>query len=165
MADLLTHVLVAYALATLVSFRDARITPPMVAVAMLGGVLPDLNRIALLLPASTVASTLDIPFTWDALGTLGGVAVVAAVGTLLVRPCDRSTAAVALAIGVVPHFLLDYLLVFPSGYTHPYLWPLVAARLPGPNLYLSSARWPAVVAVVAATTVRIAATRRDRHDA
>jgi len=149
-ADLLTHVLTAYVLATLLSLRDGRITPAAVTTAMVGGVVPDLNRIDLLVPASTVEATLGVPFAWDALSTVGGVVVVIALGVLLVPPRLRPLTAAMLSLGVGSHFVLDYLLLFPSGYTHPYLWPLVAGGLPGPGLYLSSDRWPAAVAVVVA---------------
>jgi hypothetical protein len=155
MADLLTHVLAAYVLATLVSLRDDRLTPAAVTAAMVGGAVPDLNRIGLLLPASTVKAALGVPFAWDALSTVGGVAVVIALLTLLVPRRLRPTTAAMLSLGALSHLALDYLLLFPSGYTHPYLWPVTARGLPGPGLYLSSDRWP----VVAAVTVAVVAWR------
>jgi hypothetical protein len=157
MADLLTHVLVAYALAALLSLRVDRLTPALVTLAMVGAALPDLNRLGLLVPASTVEAALGVPLSWDAFATVGGVAVVVAVGGLLVPLRLRRPAVATLTLGAASHFVLDHLLLFPSGYTHPYLWPLVARGLPGPGLYLSSARWPAVAAVVAAATVRVLA--------
>ena len=159
MADLLTHVLAAYVLATLLSLRLDRVTPAMVTVAMVGAILPDLDRIGLLVPASTVAAVGGVPFSWEPLGTVGGVAVVAALGSLLVPPRLRRPSVAMLALGAVAHFGLDYLLLFPSGYTHPYLWPLTDHALPAPDLYLSSDRWPAAVAVVAAAVVRVVAGR------
>jgi hypothetical protein len=162
MADLLTHVLIAYALAALLSLRDDRITPATTTAAMVGGLVPDLNRIGLVLPASTVESAVGVPVGWDAFSTVGGVAVVLGLGTLAVPPRLRRRTAAMLALGASSHFLLDYLLRFPSGYTHPYLWPVTAAGLPGPGLYLSSARWPAVVAVVVAGALRVAVWRRRR---
>jgi len=164
-ADLLTHVLTAYVLATLLSVRDERVTPAMVTAAMVGGVVPDLNRIGLLVPAETVESLLGIPFAWDALLTVGGVSVVVALGVLLVPHRLRSMTAAMLSLGVLAHFTLDYLLLFPSGYTHPYLWPVTAAGLPGPNLYLSSARWPAVVAVACAGFAWLVSRRRRESEA
>jgi len=160
MADLLTHVLTAYVLAALLSLRDDRITPAMTTAAMVGGVVPDLNRIGLVVPASAVESVLGVPFGWDALLTVGGVAVMVGLLTLLVPPRVRRPTTAMLALGALSHFLLDYLLLFPSGYTHPYLWPVTAAGLPGPNLYLSSARWPAVVAVASAGLVWVANRRQ-----
>jgi hypothetical protein len=164
-ADLLTHVLTAYVLATLCSFRDDRITPAATTAAMVGALVPDLNRIDLLVPAETVEATLGVPFAWDALLTVGGVAVVVTLGTLLVPRRHRPVTAAMLSLGVLSHLPLDYLLRFPSGHTHPYLWPLTAAGLPGPGLYLSSARWPAAVAVVAALFTWIVARRRRATDA
>lgn len=162
MADLLTHVLIAYALAALLALRDDRITPATTTAAMVGGLVPDLNRIGLVLPASTVESALGVTVGWDAFATVGGVAVVIGLGTLAVPPRLRRRTAAMLVLGASSHFLLDYLLLFPSGYTHPYLWPATAAGLPGPGLYLSSARWPAAVAVVAAGAMRVAVWRRRR---
>jgi len=160
MADLLTHVLTAYALAALPSLLDDRLTPATTTAAMVGAVLPDLNRIDLLVASESVETSLGIPFGWDAFSTVGGVAVVATLVTLLVPPRLRRRTAAMLGLGAGSHFCLDYLLLFPSGYTHPYLWPVTAAGLPGPNLYLSSARWPAAVAVVVAGAVRVAVWRR-----
>lgn len=153
MADLLTHVLTAYVLAALLSLRDDRITPAMTTAAMVGGLVPDLNRIGLVVPASAVESILGVSLAWDAFSTVGGVAVVTGLGTLAVPPRLRRRTAAMLVLGASSHFLLDYLLLFPSGYSHPYLWPVTAAGLPGPGLYLSSARWPAAVAVVCAGLV------------
>ncbi|MFB6102871.1 MAG: metal-dependent hydrolase [Haloplanus sp.] len=153
MADLLTHVLVTYVLATLLSIRDDRITPAAVTLAMVGGTLPDLNRIGLLVPAEAVEAAFGVPFAWDALGTVGGVAVTVALGTLLVPPRLRRVTVAMLSLGAASHFLLDYLLLFPSGYTHPYLWPITDRALPGPDLYLSSDRWPAAAAIAAAVLV------------
>jgi len=163
MADLLTHVLTAYVLAALLSLRNDRITPAMTTAAMVGGLVPDLNRVGLVVPASTVESAVGVPVGWDAFSTVGGVAVVLGLGTLAVPPRLRRRTAAMLALGASSHFLLDYLLLFPSGYGHPYLWPVTAAGLPGPGLYLSSARWPAVVALALATVAWIAA-RRQRDD-
>lgn len=164
MADLLTHVLTAYVLATLLSLRDDRITPAMTTAAMVGGLVPDLNRIGLVVPASAVESVLGVSVGWDALLTLGGVSVVIAVATCLVPSRLRRRTVAMLGLGSASHFLLDYLLLFPSGYSHPYLWPMTAVGLPGPGLYLSSARWPAVVAVTAAVAVRVVAYRRRTAD-
>jgi hypothetical protein len=160
MADLLTHVLTAYILAALLALRDDRITPAMTTAAMVGGLVPDLNRIGLVLPAPTVESAVGVAVGWDAFATVGGAAVALGLGTLAVPPRLRRRTAAMLALGVSSHFLLDYLLLFPSGYSHPYLWPVTAAGLPGPGLYLSSARWPAAVAVVAAGVLWVAVWRR-----
>ena len=162
MADLLTHVLTAYVLAALIAFRDDRVTPAMTTAAMVGGLVPDLNRIGLVLPAPTVESALGVPLGWDAFSTVGGVAVALGLGTFAVPPRLRRRTATMLALGASSHFLLDYLLRFPSGYSHPYLWPVTAAGLPGPGLYLSSARWPAAVAVVVAGALWVAVWRRRR---
>ncbi|WP_248896705.1 metal-dependent hydrolase [Haloplanus halobius] len=155
MADLLTHVLVAYVLATLLSLRDERVTPAAVTLAMVGAAVPDFNRLDLLVSDEAIATELGLPFSWKALLTVGGVAVVLIIGTLLVAPRYRRQLAAMGGLGAASHFALDYLLLFPSGYTHPYLWPLTDHALPGPNFYVSSARWPAAVAVVIATLIAV----------
>jgi hypothetical protein len=162
MADLLTHVLTAYVLAALLSLRADRITPATTTAAMVGGLVPDLNRIGLVLPASSVESALGVPVGWDAFSTVGGVAVVLGLGTLAVPPRLRRRTAAMLALGALSHFLLDYLLLFPSGYSHAYLWPVTAAGLAGPGLYLSSARWPVAVAAACAALAWLANRRQKR---
>lgn len=160
MADLLTHVLVAYSLAATLSLRDERITPAAVTLAMIGATVPDLNRIGLVIPGAAVTAALGVPFSWKALLTVGGIAVVIAIGTLLVPPRLRRLTVAMCCLGAASHVALDYLLLFPSGYAHPYLWPLIDHALPGPNLYLSSDRWPAAVAIAAATVVTVVRRRR-----
>ena len=145
MPELLTHVLAAYALATALSFRYSWITPGYVTIAMIGGMIPDLNRLELLAPAEVVESVVGIPWDWGAVHTFGGSAVVVAVGSLLVPPAYRRRVLAMLALGVVSHLLLDALLINASGHSYALLWPLTGYHPPTPGLFLSSDRWPAVI--------------------
>lgn len=164
LAELLTHVLVAYALATALSLRYSWITPPYVTMAMVGAMVPDLNRIGLLVPEATVEGLLGVPFSWDALHTPGGTLVVVAIGALLVPTRIRGRVFAVLVLGMVTHLLLDLLLWSPTGYAYPALWPLTSHALPAGNLYLSTDRWPAVCAAAVATLVWYVVRRRESPD-
>lgn len=163
MTDLLTHILVAYVVGTLVSVRYASLTPQHVTLVMLGALVPDLTKIKLLVPSELVQSLLGVPFDWVALHTIGGVAVVIALGTVLAGRTRRTLVCSLLVLGAVSHLLLDGLLLTSSGYSGMLLWPLTSARLPSPGLYLSSDRWPAVVAGTVAVCVWYVRARLDRR--
>jgi len=75
MPDLLTHVLVAYILATLLSARYEWLTPQFVTLVMLGAIVPDLTKIRLLIDSALIESLLTIPFDWNAIHTTGGALV------------------------------------------------------------------------------------------
>lgn len=153
MADLLTHVLAAYVLATVLSWRYEWLSPAFVTVAMLGAVQPDLSRMEFVVSATTIEATLGIPFDWSAFHTLGGSVVSAAIAGLLV-PVERRRRVFALfLLGALSHHFLDALLVNPSGYSYAIFWPLTQHHPPTPNLYLSSDRWPAALALVVAGLV------------
>jgi len=152
MPDLLTHVLVAYTLATLLSIRCEWLTPALVTAVMLGAVVPDLTKIALVVPGQVVEDALGVPFDWSAIHATGGALVAVAAGALLTDSDHRRRVFVLLALGAASHLLLDALLHFPSGYSYPVLWPLTNYHPPALGLYLSSNRWPALVAGVLAVT-------------
>ena len=56
MAELFTHVLAGFIIATIASWRHAWITPPLVVACMVGAAIPDLNRLDLLVPADTITA-------------------------------------------------------------------------------------------------------------
>ncbi|QLD87070.1 metal-dependent hydrolase [Natronomonas halophila] len=153
MVDLLTHVLVAYALATSLSIRYAWVSPPLVTVAMMGAVIPDLSRLSLLVAEETVTSLFGIPFAWFGFHTLGGVVVASLVGVVLASKEYRPRVALLLPLGAGTHLVLDALLVKPSGVAAPLWWPLAAHGTPTPGLYLSTDRWPVLVAGGCAASV------------
>ena len=153
MADLLTHVLVAYVLATLLSFRYDWITPAMVTVAMLGAVVPDLTKISLVISSTQVEALIGLPFDWGAIHMFGGTLVAITIGALLTGPAYRRRIFLLLALGAASHHVLDALLINPSGYSYAVFWPLTTYHPPTPGLYLSSDRWPAVVSALLAVVV------------
>jgi membrane-bound metal-dependent hydrolase YbcI (DUF457 family) len=146
MADLLTHALVAYALATALSIRYERLTLPVVTVAMMGALIPDLSRLSLVLADETVTALLGVPFDWFGFHTVGGVVAASLVGVVLAPEKYRSRVALLLLLGAGSHLFLDALLVKPSGIAAPLLWPLAEQGPPTPGLYLSTDRWPVLVA-------------------
>ncbi|WP_432277101.1 metal-dependent hydrolase [Halobacterium salinarum] len=146
MPDLLTHVLIGYTIGSLVATQLTHDRSTVVTLVMLGTILPDLTKIKLIVPDIYVETLLNIPFSWLALHTLGGVLVTATIGASLVDATRRKHAFVLLVLGAVSHLSLDALLIKPSGYSGPLWWPFLKFGLPTPGLFLSSNRWPAVVA-------------------
>ncbi len=163
MPDLLTHVLVGYAIGTALSIRDGRLDRARVTLVMVGALSPDLAKVDLVVPASVVGDLLGVPFRWSALHTLGGSVLVAALCALLFAPEYRRAVLALVALGAASHHLLDLGLATPTGETYAVFWPLTSARLPAGDLYLSTDRWPAVVAGTCAVLVRTIASRRARR--
>lgn len=153
MPDVLTHVLVGYVLATLLSFRLEWLTPRYVTVVMLGAIVPDLTKIKLLVPSSLVESWLGIPFDWFAIHTLGGALVAIAVGALLTSTPHRRRVFGLLLLGACSHLALDALLVSASGYSYAVFFPFSTYHPPTPGLFHSSDRWPAAVSALGAGAV------------
>lgn len=153
MPDILTHVLVGYSLGTALAVRYEWLRPAHVTLVMIGALSPDFVKIKLALPDAIAQHLLGIPFSWMPLHTLGGSVLVVCLGALLVAPAYRRRALALLALGAGSHHALDLLLINATGYSYPVLWPLSAYRFPSPNLYLSSDRWPALVAGTIATGV------------
>ena len=152
MTDLLTHVLAAYVLARVASWRLDWLADRHVALAMLGATIPDAAKVYLLLGGirHTVAG---VEVSLLALQTIGAALVFVAIAGLQVPPRERRPAMVALTAGVVLHIALDYLVVRTGGRSPPYLYPLTWAQLPTGNFYLSADVWPSLVALVVAGSV------------
>ncbi|WP_265110593.1 metal-dependent hydrolase [Halosolutus halophilus] len=153
MPDLLTHVLVGYVIGMLLSFRDESLRPAHVTLVTIGALSPDFVKLQLVLPGGLVASTLGVPVTWSPLHTVGGSALVVGLGSLLLAPAYRKQAIALFAIGAVSHHVLDVLLLTPTGYAYAVFWPLTDYRPPAGGLYLSSDRWPVLVAGCCAAVV------------
>lgn len=160
MPDLLTHVLIAYALGTALSLQYDWLTPEYVTVVMLGSVVPDLTKIYLVVPSYRIEAWLGIPFDWFAIHTVGGVLVATAVGALCTTRDHRRRVFGLLLVGALLHLVLDALLIKVSGHMEPMLWPLTSYRPPTPGLYLSSDRWTIAVAGAFAVLARYARARR-----
>ncbi|SFS73469.1 metal-dependent hydrolase [Halostagnicola kamekurae] len=150
MADLLSHVLVAYALGTVAGWRLEWLSSRWIAVAMVGAVVPDLNRIGLLVGEPTVEAALGTPFSFGAIQTLGGVIVLAGIGTLCFET-HRFRAYGLLLAGGLSHLLFDAIKRYADGEAGAWLFPLTWARHPTPNLYVSSE--PAVLLVALSLAV------------
>ena len=153
MAELLTHVLAAYILATALSWHYGWIDPRYVTIAMAGAITPDLSRFDLLIPAEWIEATFGLPFSWGAFHTLGGTTFVVAIGTLLVPRRYRLRVFAMLMLGALSHHALDLLLLNPSGHSYAVFWPATQYHPPSPGLYLSTDRWPALVAGLVAAVV------------
>ena len=149
MADLFTHVLAGFVIGVVLSWRFDWLTYPFVVVVMLGAALPDLNRLELLISSSTVHALLGFPFSWEPLHRAGGTLLLVCIGALLAPREYRRAVFALLFAGAASHYLLDFFLYKPSGVTAPLLWPFVTHGFAVDGFYLSSDRWPAVVAMVA----------------
>lgn len=149
MAEWLTHVLVAYGLFTALGWVVDWLEPRWVAVAMVGSILPDLNRLDLLVSSEQVSAVLGVPFDWAGLHTVGGAVVLSGIGALLFSdPQHRRRAFLALSGGALSHLLLDVPQAYADGLTltNLYLYPLPAWRVPTPGWYVSADRWVVLVA-------------------
>lgn len=153
MPDVLTHVLVGYAVGVLLAARFDRLDPPHVTAVMFGALSPDLAKASLVVPSGAVEATLGVPFSWFGLHLLGGTIVVALLAALLVAPGRRRLVFGLVLAGAATHHGLDLLLLNASGYAYPVLWPLSEYSPPAGMLYRSSDRWPALVAGTAALAV------------
>lgn len=157
MADSLSHVLVAFAVFTAAGWEVGWLDRRWVAVGMVGAILPDLNRIDLVVDGSAVSQALGVPFDWDAVHTLGGVVVLAAIGGLLFPDARRRRRAFALlCAGGCSHLLFDAVKAWADGSNGAYLYPLSWWRNPTPGWYVSSNLWVVVVAFVLAGVVWVA---------
>lgn len=152
MAELLSHVLIAYALATAASWHYEWLTKQWVAIAMIGALLPDINRIGLFVTDATLESALGVPFDLNAIHTLGGVVLLAGVGAMVVAEHHRRAFGVLLA-GALSHLLVDGLKVYADGAAGAWLYPLTWYRHPTPSLYVSADPAVLVVAGLAALLV------------
>ena len=165
MPDVLTHVLVGYVVGALVATRFEDVGPAGVTLVMAGALSPDFVKVKLLAPAPYVEAALGIPFSWAPIHAVGGVAIVALLAGVLVGEEHRRTAVALVALGAATHLFLDGLLVKPTGYAGQFLVPFSPYRAPAGMLYLSSDRWPAAVAGVAAACVRAWRRYRTRQEA
>jgi len=163
MADLLAHVLVAYALMTALSWRIERIKPRWTAVVMGGAVIPDLVKIQLLLKAHVVEETVGIPFDYAAVSTLGGVLLIAGVISIAFQRRYWRRAYGCLVVGGIMSLVVNGLRAFADSHSTAWLYPLTWWRPPTPSLYVTSDyRVTALVVAVAALVTAIGMSVLDR---
>ena len=161
MPDLLAHALIAYTIATVLSWRYEWLSRQYVTVAIAGAFIPDMMKMALVLPGPYVEEVIGLPFGWWGIHTLGGAVVAVLIGAVVVVPRERRRVAGLLALGAASHLLADALLIKPTGHSYAVLWPLTRYHPPTPGLYLSTQPWPMVVAGLVAIGAW-AVTRRRR---
>lgn len=164
MAEWLTHVLVAYGLFTALGWRLAWLDDRWVAVGMVGAILPDLNRIGLVVSDEGVTALLGVPFHWGGIHTVGALAPLAVAGALLFStPLERRRAFLALAGGGLSHLVVDLPQRYADGrmLTNVYFYPVTARRPLTPGWYVSADRWVVLVAAAFAALVFVLDRRRD----
>jgi len=151
MADLLTHVLVAYVALTVAGWWVAWLEPRWVAVGMGGAAIPDLVKVERLVDEGVVQSALGVPFEYDPVSSLAGVLVIAGAVTVFFREAHRRVYGLLVAGGVLS-LVLDGLRVFVDGRADFWLYPLWW-RPPTPSLYVTADARVVVVAVAASLAV------------
>ncbi|MFO8110071.1 MAG: metal-dependent hydrolase [Thermoplasmata archaeon] len=147
MADLLSHVLVAYSLGTILSWRYKDIKKHHITFLMIGAALPDLTRIALIIDPGRVGW---ITFNFFPLHTVIGVGITATILSTMVKD---DLALPFLFSGALTHLFLDSLLINVTGHSYPMFWPVTAYAPPTPGLYLSTDVGTAMIAGAAAILV------------
>ncbi len=152
MAELLSHVLIAYVCFTIASWRLEWLTKRWIAVGIIGSLLPDLNRLSIVVSETAIEATLGVPFDLDGLHTLGGVLILAGIGALCFADEHRRAFGVLLA-GAVSHLLVDAAKMYADGDAATWLYPFTWYRHPSPNLYVSSDPAVLVVSLSAAAVV------------
>lgn len=154
MAELLSHVLHAFVLFTVLSWWVGWLTRRWVAVGMVGAILPDLNRIDMLVDGDTIEAVIGIPWGWGGLHTVGGVLLLAAIGAVLFSDRHEQLRAFGLLTGgAVLHLVVDSLKLWADGFAGAYWYPLTWYRPPTPGLYVSADRWVTVASVALAVVV------------
>jgi len=161
MADLLTHLLVAYALCTVATWRVDWLDRRWVVVGVGGAAIPDLVKVRLVVPPSAVERALGVPFDVAPLSTLGGVLLVAGLVTLAFERDRWPRAYGLLTFGGVSALVLDGLRAFADGRASAWLYPLTGWRPPTPGLYVSSD--PRVLLAAALLAAAVAAVDRARQ--
>lgn len=151
MPDLLTHVLVAYAIAGLVVWGTA-VPDRYLPVVLVGTVAPDGMKATVLL-GSASGTMFGIPYSFWGLHTLGGVIILGGIGILTLRTADRRAGLVALCAGGAGHLVFDLFVIRVDGVAPPYLFPLSGWLPPAGNLYASTDPWTIAAAVVVALPV------------
>jgi len=163
MADLLSHVLVAYMLFTLASWRVETVTPRWVVVVMGGAAIPDLSKVRIVLAPQTVEAATGLPFSYAPFSTLGGVVLAAGAIALLFGREHRRRAWGFLVAGGVTSLVVDGLRLSIDGRAGTLLYPLTWWGPPSPNLYLTSDPRVLGVTLVVAAVVFVLDRRRSRQ--
>lgn len=162
MADLLTHVLVAYVLITVASWHVRWLSRGWIPVGMCGAAIPDLVKAQMVVDDSVVERLLGVPFSFKPLGTLGGLVLIAGAVAVLFGPEHRRYAYASLLAGGLSALVLDGMRMFADGRAGFWLYPLWW-RPPTPNLYVSAD--PRVTLVAATAALVVLGIDRGVHEA
>jgi membrane-bound metal-dependent hydrolase YbcI (DUF457 family) len=146
MTDIFSHILIGYAVAAVISPRYDWFNDQWITVVLVGAMLPDLDKIGLVLSESVIQQTLGIPFSWEALHLPVGTLVVCGMLSVLAGDCYRRRVFGLLLLGAATHYLLDAFAVFTAGYSYPFLWPLWWQHFPAGGVYQSSDQLPVIIA-------------------
>ncbi|MDT3434242.1 hypothetical protein [Haloarcula sp. 1CSR25-25] len=155
MADLLTHLLVPYAILTVAGWRVGWLDRRWVVVGMGGAAIPDLRKVEIVIDETTVETLLGIPFTYVPFSTLGGVLLVAGAISIAFERRHWGRVYGLVTFGGLTSLLLDGLRVYADGRAGAWLYPFTNWRPPTPSLYVSSDPTVLVVALLAAGTVAV----------
>lgn len=166
MAELASHVLMAFVLFTMVGWRVDWLDREWVVVAMVGSLLPDLNRVNIVIEGDMIEAVLGIPWGWSAIHTIGGVLILSAIGCVLFARRRAQYRAFGLLVGgAVLHLLTDGVKAWANGYNGMYLYPFSTWRNPTPGWYVSADRWVLVLWVLVALVVLVVDRMiRDRQE-
>lgn len=156
MAEWVTHVSLAYALFTVVGWYVDWLDDKWIAVGIVGSILPDLNRLGLVVSGDTITAVTGVPFHWGGINSLGGALLLSAIGAMLFTTARQQRRSFLLLFsGALSHLLVDLPQPYADGrmLTNVYLFPLSTWRPPTPGWYVSADRWVVVVALAIALSV------------
>lgn len=146
MPDLLSHALIGYIAGKTLSWRVNWVGKRHVTLLLVGTILPDLSKAAILVPNYRIESLLSIPFSWRVFHTTGGVLLIILLFVIWVDKNEQFRALGLIAGGAATHQFADSLIFTPTGYVgKSYLWPLSNYRYPTPGLYESTDWWLVVL--------------------
>ncbi|MFW6305204.1 MAG: metal-dependent hydrolase [Candidatus Saliniplasma sp.] len=152
-ADLLTHVLVAFSVGIILSWRFKWISRNYITIIMLGAVLPDLTRIGLIIEPAYIENTFGVPFSWSPLHTIAGVFIIILLLTLVVHERYSKPVFILLVLGAFTHLFMDSFLLTTTGTSYTVFFPITFYNPPTPGFYLSTDMWPSMVSALAASVI------------
>ena len=143
MTDLLTHVLIAFAVGQLVASVYPWVTRSYRTAILTGALIPEIVKIELVIPGYTLTTLLGTTFSWNPLASVYGVTISILIGTVVVVPDARRRIFLTLAVGVFTHIVLDIFVVQPAPTIGFLLWPVpeIEPRLVNIDLYRSTDWW------------------------
>jgi len=151
MADLLTHVLIAYVLVTVARWRLS-FPRHWVPVAMGGAAIPDLVKVNIPVESSLVEGVLGMGFSYGPISSLAGVVLLGGAIALAFDDDYRRRAYAFLVAGGICSLVVDGLRAYADGRADFWLYP-IPWRPPTPSLYVTSDPRVLVFALVVAFVI------------